>query len=202
MSDSNNKRKRTKLSPEQTVALLSLFAKTNPERPTFKQYCDANQELLGESGSTKRRFVQKHHTNWKKRGILSLVKDRSKYPVELVRSAAHSIELLQAKSESSSLSPKPKAKKKIISPSPFSSPQLQRRMFSPQAIRHLMEKDEADFILQMNVDEPFRNIVLVPYRVPQCPEIYPKAKVSKGFLDKLTLNLGIVDIRDIDKYLL
>jgi len=65
-----------------------------------------------------------------------------------------------------------------------------------------MEKDEADFILQMNVDEPFRNIVLVPYRVPQCPEIYPKAKVSKGFLDKLTLNLGVVDIRDVDKHLL
>ena len=65
-----------------------------------------------------------------------------------------------------------------------------------------MEKGEADFILPMNVDEPMRNIVLFPYRVPQCPEIYPKAKVSKGFLDKLTLNLGIVDLSDNAKYLL
>jgi len=46
MSDSDNKRKRTKLSPEQTAALLSFFAQTNPEKLTFKQYCDANQELL------------------------------------------------------------------------------------------------------------------------------------------------------------
>ena len=42
MSDiSNNKRKNTKLSPQQTVALLTYFAQTpNPEKLAFKKYYD------------------------------------------------------------------------------------------------------------------------------------------------------------------
>ena len=54
----------------------------------------------------------------------------------------------------------------------------------------------------MTIDEPMRNIVLFPYQVPQCPKILPKANFLKGFWDKLTLNLGIVDLCDTAKYLL
>ena len=65
-----------------------------------------------------------------------------------------------------------------------------------------MDPLDADFILELNVDNPMKNLLVVPFRAPMCPEVLLKANTTKGMVDKLIINAGIEDLRDTSKFLL
>ena len=84
------------LSYEQTSLILQHLAthtnQSDSERSStvsFKKFCDAHKETLGEPGTKKRRLCQGNRNNWIYRGYLpSMIRNSSKYPYDSIRSAS------------------------------------------------------------------------------------------------------------------
>ena len=60
-------RKNQPLNYDEAILLLKVFSLNNPI--SFKSYCDTHVEVLSEQASNKRKYMQDHYRNWKKKGL-------------------------------------------------------------------------------------------------------------------------------------
>tara|TARA_B110001450_G_C17582615_1_gene465596 strand:- start:444 stop:707 length:264 start_codon:yes stop_codon:yes gene_type:complete len=61
------RKKKQPLNYDEAILLLKFFSLNDPI--SFKSYCDTHAEVLGEQASDKRKYMQDHYRNWKKKGL-------------------------------------------------------------------------------------------------------------------------------------
>ena len=77
------RRKYQPLNYDEAILLLKFFSLNDSIK--FKSYCDIHAEVLGEQASNKRKYMQYHCGNWKKKGKLpSKYNNPSKYPARRI----------------------------------------------------------------------------------------------------------------------
>jgi hypothetical protein len=81
------------LNYDEAILLLKFFSLNDPII-SFKSYCDTHVKVLGEQASDKRKYIQDHHGNWKKKGLPSKYNNASKYPEGLVRGVSFKLSLI------------------------------------------------------------------------------------------------------------
>ena len=74
--------------------LLLKFISSNDNSVSFKSYCDAHTEYLGEKGTDTREKMKNHYQYWKKEGKLPSKYNNPKYPEELVRYVSFKLSLM------------------------------------------------------------------------------------------------------------
>ena len=183
------------LNYDEAILLLKFFLLN--DTISFKSYCDTHDvEVLGEQASDKRKGIQDHCRNRKKKGNLPSKYNNLKYPEELVQSVSFKLSFMaKQKGKNNNDKKEKKLSNKTsaslsLSPSPISSPSVQTiKCNSRNSSKNLPTSPndvQVNFRFPLNINHPYINVQgAVPFRIPSCPDI---SRIGKkeivGYHDK------------------